>query len=159
MEQKITIYTDGSCISNPGGKGGWAFIASWQGKHLYRSGYSPKTTNNRMELTACLEGLKEIKHRVPGCENKIMVYTDSQYVILCIEGYHRWLMKKKKTIKNPDLVEELVMLSESVSAKWRWVKGHNGDALNEKCDVLATRAAKYQKSFMDFTRSSLPLNA
>lgn len=159
IQKDITIYTDGSCLFNPGGRGGWAFIAQWEGKQLLCAGFSPETTNNRMELTACIEGLKEVKNKVSKCKDRIKVYTDSQYVIFCIKGYRRWLLKGKKDIKNPDLVEALVTLSESLSAEWQWVKGHMGNKFNEKCDKLAANAAKFQKAFRDFSRSGLPQNA
>jgi ribonuclease HI len=151
----IIIYTDGSCLSNPGGKGGWAFIASWNGKQLSCAGFAPKTTNNRMELTAAIEALTAIQTRVEDCKGRIMVYTDSIYVFYCVAGYRKWLAKKKKNIKNFDMVNKLVVLSESMFAEWGWVRGHSGNPMNEQCDVMAETAANLQQSFTDYVRKGL----
>jgi ribonuclease HI len=78
--------------------------------------------------------------------------TDSNYVIYCVNGYRRWLRNKKRNIKNPDLVEKLVVLSESLSVGWEWVKGHSGDPLNEECDAMAHAAAKLQGSSREYIR-------
>ena len=151
----IIIYTDGSCLFNPGDKGGWAFIALWGGTQLSCAGFAPKTTNNRMELTAAIEALTEIKTRAEDCEGRILVYTDSMYVVYCINGYRKWLAKKKKNIKNFNMVNKLVVLSESMSAEWEWVRGHSGNPMNEKCDAMADAAARRQQSFTEYIRKGL----
>jgi ribonuclease HI len=153
FQKIISVYTDGSCLSNPGGKGGWAYILLWGSKKLSCSGFSPSTTNNRMELTAAIEALESIKIKKPiDCEGKINIFTDSKYVIFCINGYRRWLFRKKRNIKNPDLVSKLVTLSESLSAQWEWVKGHAENQFNKECDFLAVKAAKRQQAYREFVR-------
>jgi ribonuclease HI len=152
-EKDIIIYTDGSCFYYSSmGTGGWAFISSWSNKRLFCAGFSLCTTNNRMELTAAIKSLEEMKTKVSDCKGRILVYTDSMYVIYCINGYRRWLRRKKQDIKNPDLVEKLVNLSESLSVEWEWVRGHNGNPLNEECDAMAAEAAELQESFRNFVR-------
>jgi ribonuclease HI len=154
LSQKIiSVYTDGSCLFNPGGKGGWAYILLWGSKKLSCSGFSLSTTNNRMELTAAIEALESIKiKKTIDCEGKINVFTDSKYVILCINGYRKWLSRKKKNIKNLDLVSRLVKLSESLFVQWEWVKGHAENQFNKECDFLAVKAAKRQQSYREFVR-------
>lgn len=127
----IKLYTDGSCINNPG-SGGWAFIMiDNDGNELYLSGCETFTTNNRMELKAVIEGLKLIND-IDFCT----IYSDSKLVINCASGL--W-----KRNKNLDLWKEYDDLSKTKkNIKFEWVKGHNGDYYNDFVDKLAFEEAK-----------------
>ena len=137
----IEIYTDGSCLTNPG-NGGWAAIINDSGKIKKISGNEKKTTNNRMELLAPINALKEIES-----SSKITIYTDSQYVKLGITEWinkwitNDWLTSKKEDVKNKDLWIELYNLNKSLDVKWNWVKAHAGNRMNEEVDLLAKNAA------------------
>jgi len=137
----IKIYTDGSCLSNPG-DGGWAAIISINGEIKEISGSEKNTTNNRMELLAPIRALKEMKQ-----SDQIEIYTDSQYVKLGITEWintwvvNNWKTSKKEDVKNKDLWVELYDLNKSLNVKWNWVKAHAGNTMNEKVDQLAKKAA------------------
>ena len=137
----IKIYTDGSCLTNPG-DGGWAAIISINGEIKEISGSEKNTTNNRMELLAPIRALKEMKQ-----SDQIEIYTDSQYVKLGITEWintwvvNNWKTSKKEDVKNKDLWVELYNLNQSLNVKWNWVKAHAGDPLNEEVDMLAKEAA------------------
>ena len=137
----ITIYTDGSCLTNPG-NGGWAAIINENNQIKKISGNEKNTTNNRMELLAPINALKEIK-----TGSKIKVYTDSQYVKNGITEWitiwlsNNWKTSKKEDVKNKDLWIELYNLTKSFNIEWIWVKAHDGNSLNEEVDLLAKRAA------------------
>ena len=137
----IKIYTDGSCIGNPG-TGGWAAIIIKNGKNKNISGSEKNTTNNRMELLAPINALKEMNP-----SEQIEIYTDSQYVKLGItEWINKWIINnwktsKKEDVKNKDLWIELYDLNKSLNIKWNWVKAHVGNPMNEEVDLLAKRAA------------------
>ncbi|MDC3274013.1 ribonuclease HI [Candidatus Pelagibacter sp.] len=137
----IKIYTDGSCLSNPG-DGGWAAIININGEIKEISGSEKNTTNNRMELLAPIRALKEIKQ-----SNQIEIYTDSQYVKLGITEWintwvvNNWKTSKKEDVKNKDLWVELYDLNKSLNVKWNWIKAHAGNVMNEKVDSLAKKAA------------------
>ena len=137
----ITIYTDGSCLTNPG-DGGWAAIINENNKKKIICGNEKNTTNNRMELLAPINALKGIK---PGTEIKI--FTDSQYVKNGITEWinmwlsNNWKTSKKKDVKNKDLWIELYNLTKFLDIQWIWVKAHDGNPLNEEVDLLAKRAA------------------
>ncbi len=140
--KKVQLITDGACIGNPG-PGGWAFVLRY-GKHrLEKSGSEPHTTNNRMELTAAVEGLRALKER---CEVEIV--TDSQYlkngITQWIVNWKRngWRTKEKKPVVNQDLWEELDALNQSHQTEWSWTKGHASHEDNNRCDELATAAAR-----------------
>ena len=128
----IKIYTDGSCLSNPG-DGGWAAIISINGEIKEISGSEKNTTNNRMELLAPIRALKEMKQ-----SDQIEIYTDSQYVKLGITEWintwvvNNWKTSKKEDVKNKDLWVELYDLNKSLNVKWNWVKAHAGNVMNEK---------------------------
>ena len=137
----ITIYTDGSCLTNPG-KGGWAAIIN-DGKEIKKiSGNEKNTTNNRMELLAPINALKDME---PGVEIKI--FTDSQYVKNGITEWintwlaNNWKTSKKENVKNKDLWIDLYNLNKSLNIQWNWVKAHDGNPLNEEVDLLAKKAA------------------
>ena len=137
----IKIYTDGSCLTNPG-DGGWAAIISINGKIKEISGSEKNTTNNRMELLAPIRALKEMKQ-----SDQIEIYTDSQYVKLGITEWintwvvNNWKTSKKEDVKNKDLWVELYDLNKSLNVKWNWVKAHAGNPMNEEVDLLAKKAA------------------
>ena len=137
----IKIYTDGSCLKNPG-SGGWAAIIFENGDIKKVSGSEKNTTNNRMELMAPINALKKIEHN-----KKIEIYTDSKYVKLGITEWinswlkNNWKTSKREDVKNKDLWLELYNLNKSLNVKWNWVKAHAGDPLNEEVDLLAKKAA------------------
>ena len=138
----IKIYTDGSCLKNPG-NGGWAAIININSEIVKISGSAKDTTNNKMELMAPIKALQEIKEQQP-----IEIYTDSQYVKLGITDWiHKWIKNnwqtsKKEPVKNKELWIELYELTKSYEIKWIWVKAHAGNILNEEVDLLAKQAAE-----------------
>ena len=138
----IKIYTDGSCLNNPG-NGGWAAIINDNEIIKKISGSVKDTTNNKMELIAPIMALQEIDKN-----NEIEIYTDSQYVRLGItEWIHKWIKNnwqtsKKEPVKNKELWMQLYELTKSYKIKWIWVKAHAGNALNEEVDLLAKKAAE-----------------
>ena len=138
----IKIYTDGSCLKNPG-NGGWAAIININDEIKKISGSVKDTTNNKMELMAPIKALQEIKEQQP-----IEIYTDSQYVKLGITDWiHKWIKNnwqtsKKEPVKNKELWMELYELTKSHEIKWIWVKAHAGNTLNEQVDLLAKQAAE-----------------
>ena len=137
----IKIYTDGSCLSNPG-NGGWAAIINMNGEIKKISGNEKNTTNNRMELMAPINALKNINSKDP-----IEMFTDSKYVKNGITEWintwvlNNWKTSKKENVKNKDLWLELHKLNQSLNVKWNWVKAHAGNSLNEEVDMLAKKAA------------------
>ena len=139
--RNVNIYTDGACSGNPG-VGGWGTILEYRGKEKELSGAQKETTNNRMELTAVIEGLKALKEPC-----SVTLYTDSQYVVNAINlswvyGWKRngWRKADKKPALNVDLWEELLDLLKTHEVKFIWVKGHDGHPQNERCDQLAVSA-------------------
>ena len=138
-ENNIKIFTDGACKGNPG-LGGWGALIIENGEEKEIYGGSFNTTNNKMELTAAIMALKEIKEP---CE--VILYTDSKYVLQGIEEWiHNWKKKgwigaNKKPVKNIELWKELDELRDEHNIKWNWVKGHSGDPGNETADILANR--------------------
>ena len=138
----IKIYTDGSCLNNPG-NGGWAAIININSEIKKISGSVKNTTNNKMELMAPIKALQEVKERLP-----IEIYTDSQYVKLGITDWiHKWIKNnwqtsKKEPVKNKELWIELYELTKSYEIKWIWIKAHAGNILNEEVDLLAKQAAE-----------------
>ena len=137
----IKIYTDGSCLSNPG-NGGWAAIINIDGKIKKISGNEKNTTNNRMELMAPINALKYVNSK-----DSIEMFTDSKYVKNGITEWintwvlNNWKTSNKEDVKNKDLWFELYKLNQSLNVKWNWVKAHAGDTLNEEVDMLAKEAA------------------
>ncbi len=143
---KIELYTDGGCIGNPG-PGAWAYVLARDGgSSVEDSGYAPETTNNRMELTAVIEGLKTVR---AGSESSgVTVHTDSQYVQKGISQWIRnwkknnWKTAAKKPVKNQELWQILDELNAELHPQWKWVKGHAGVELNERCDQLVQLCIK-----------------
>lgn len=138
--KKVTIYTDGACSGNPG-PGGWGAVLMY-GKHEKDlAGGETETTNNRMELMAAIMALESLKEPCA-----VDLYTDSQYVRLGItEWIHGWQKNgwNKGKVKNVDLWERLLAATQRHRMQWHWVKGHDGNPLNERADELARR---YQES-------------
>ena len=138
----IKIYTDGSCLKNPG-NGGWAAIININNVIKEISGSVKDTTNNKMELMAPIKAIQEVKEQQP-----IEIYTDSQYVKLGITDWiHKWIKNnwqtsKKEPVKNKELWLELYELTKTHEIKWIWVKAHAGNILNEEVDLLAKQAAE-----------------
>ena len=137
----LKIWTGGSCLGNPG-PGGWAFIAT-DGKNIaQRSGGEKDTTNNRMELMAVLRALTAA-HR----HSEVEIHTDSQYVKNGMQTWiknwrkNNWRTADKKPVKNQDLWQPLDEIASKMKIHWIWVRGHNGNELNEMCDELARTAA------------------
>ena len=137
----IKIYTDGSCLENPG-NGGWAAIIIDDGKKTQIKGSKKNNTNNQMELLAQIEALKKIPKG-----SEIQIFTDSKYVKSGItEWIHNWKKNGWKTankqkVKNKDLWVELDLLSSQFDIKWSWVKAHSTDKLNNEVDLIAREAA------------------
>ena len=137
----IKIYTDGSCIENPG-NGGWAAIIFMNNEKIAITGNKKNTTNNQMELMAAIEALKKIP-----TGQKVQVYTDSKYVKMGITEWiekwsqNNWKTSSKQKVKNLELWTELNEISKKHKIEWFWVKGHAGDPINEEVDTLAKKAA------------------
>jgi ribonuclease HI len=139
-DQTVEIFCDGACSGNPG-PGGFGAILRYGGHVKELSGGAKDTTNNRMEMTAAVEALRQLTRPC-----KIVITTDSQYLVKgmteWIAGWQRkgWLNSKKEPVVNKDLWELLLTLSQPHSVQWKWVKGHDGHAENERCDQLAREA-------------------
>ena len=142
--KKVYLTTDGACLGNPG-RGGWACILRYDGHKKELWGSEPHTTNNRMELMAAIEGLSALKE---GCE--VEVITDSEYlkngITSWIQGWKRkgWMTASKKPVVNQDLWKALDRQVERHKTTWSWTKGHASHADNNRCDELASRAARKQ---------------
>jgi ribonuclease HI len=140
MPDKVVMYTDGACRGNPG-PGGWGVVLSYRGNQRTLKGYAAETTNNRMELTAVIEGLRALKRP---CE--VELNTDSKYVMQGISEWMRtwkrngWKTAARKPVKNFDLWQQLDDEAARHSVHWKWVKGHSGVDGNEHADRLANAA-------------------
>lgn len=138
----VDIFTDGACLGNPG-PGGWGVILRWRGVERELSGGEPRTTNNRMELMAAIQGLEALTRPVPA-----RVHTDSSYLR---DGVTRWIHTWKRNgwrtagrrpVKNQDLWERLIEVLGDRQVEWHWVRGHAGHPENERADALAGSAAR-----------------
>ncbi|MFZ4858492.1 MAG: ribonuclease HI [Desulfuromonadaceae bacterium] len=133
----VEIFCDGACSGNPG-PGGYGALLRCSGRVKEISGGARDTTNNRMEMTAAIEALRQLTRPC-----RVIITTDSQYLVKgmteWITGWQKkgWLNSKKEPVLNKDLWELLLTLSKSHSVKWHWVKGHAGHPENERCDQLA----------------------
>jgi ribonuclease HI len=142
--KKVQLITDGACLGNPG-PGGWAAILRFNGVSKELWGCEPHTTNNRMELTAAIEGLRALKE-----DCQVEVITDSEYlkngITTWIHGWKRkgWITSAKKPVVNQDLWKLLDEQNTRHRTTWTWTKGHASHADNNRCDELATSAARDQ---------------
>jgi ribonuclease HI len=136
----IKIFTDGACKGNPG-PGGWGVLLQYNGHEKILKGAEILTTNNRMELTAAIQGLIALTR---ACE--VHLYTDSQYLR---KGMMEWMLQwkkngwrnsKKEAVKNADLWQQLDTLAQTHKITWHWVKGHSGHPENDRVDALANEA-------------------
>jgi ribonuclease HI len=140
---KVVIYTDGSAITNPG-PGGYGVVLLSEKKRREFSGGYRLTTNNRMELTACIIGLKSLNTK-----SEVVLFSDSKYVVDSIEkGWarrwwaNRWMKNKREKVENHDLWRQLLRLCDQHEVEFVWVPGHAGNPENERCDQLSREAAK-----------------
>ncbi|MCF6159087.1 MAG: ribonuclease HI [wastewater metagenome] len=154
------MYTDGSCLKNPGGPGGYGVVISDKEKRTELSGGYKSTTNNRMELLACIKGLETFEDK-----QAIVLYSDSLYVINGIKkGWVRrwrangWMRNKTGRAINADLWERLLALSEYHVINFQWVKGHNNNKENERCDYIAQMAASGYDLLEDYGLAAGPGN-
>ena len=135
--RRVIIHTDGACSGNPG-PGGWSAILESNGKTKELFGGVPDTTNNRMELTAAIEGLRALK-----APCLVEIHTDSEYlrngITKWIHGWRKngWKTADRKPVKNADLWQALGELIAKHQVSWHWVRGHSGHDLNERADELA----------------------
>ena len=138
--EKVEIFTDGACRGNPG-PGGYGSIIRTRDQENEISGSAKSTTNNIMELTAAVVALKQLKKP---CE--VVLTSDSQYLVKgmtqWIKGWAKkgWLTAAKQPVKNKDIWLELNKLNKKHKISWKWVRGHQGHAENERCDLLANMA-------------------
>ena len=138
----IKVYTDGSCLGNPG-NGGWAFVIINEKNISYRAGFERNTTNNQMELMAAIKAIEFLDKY-----NDINLNTDSNYVRQGITNWilnwkrNNWKTSTKKAVKNRELWERLDNLNVSKNIIWSWVKAHNVDEFNNQVDQLARQAAE-----------------
>jgi ribonuclease HI len=136
----VEVWTDGGCKPNPG-PGGWAAILRFREVERELSGADPATTNNRMELTAAAAALEALKRPC-----RVLLHTDSEYVKNGITRWHsgwvrtNWRSSTGDPVKNMDLWQRLLAAAAQHKIEWRWVRGHAGDVMNERADVLATAA-------------------
>ncbi|WP_148821887.1 ribonuclease HI [Campylobacter concisus] len=133
----VTLFSDGSCLGNPGA-GGWAYILRFNKAQKKASGGEAYTTNNQMELKAAIMGLKALKEP---CE--VRLFTDSSYVINSInEWLSNWQKRNFKNVKNVELWQEYLKISKPHKVIASWVKGHAGHPENEECDQMARDEAQ-----------------
>lgn len=133
----VEIFCDGACSGNPG-PGGYGAILRYGGRVKELSGGARDTTNNRMEMTAAIEALRQLNRPC-----RVVITTDSQYLVKgmteWIEGWQRkgWRNSKREPVVNKDLWEQLLALTQPHTVQWNWVRGHDGHVENERCDQLA----------------------
>ncbi len=139
QDKTVTLYTDGACKGNPG-KGGWGVLMRYGSHEKELFGGEAHTTNNRMELTAIIQGLAALNRPCA-----VVIYTDSQYVKNGMEQWihgwkkNGWKTASKQPVKNEDLWRQLDRLAAQHQIQWQWVRGHAGHAENERADALANQ--------------------
>jgi len=154
--KSVTMITDGACIGNPG-PGGYAAILKYNRHEKVLQGSDPKTTNQRMELMAAIEGLSALKEPCA-----VEVISDAQYLIRGMKDWitqwqaRGWRNAKGKPVENRDLWEKLHSLAAKHQIKWTWVRGHNGQPENERCDQLANEAAQRNRTDVHVAGTSQP---
>ena len=142
MSKRVYIYTDGSCLGNPG-PGGWGAILSYDGQEKELSGGDVHSTNNRMEIMAAIKALEALTRPM-----EVQLFSDSAYlkngITQWITGWkaNGWKTANKKPVENRDLWEHLDAVASIHQIDWQWVKGHAGHPMNERCDVLARSEAE-----------------
>lgn len=153
--KEVVIYTDGACKGNPG-PGGWAALLLYKEQKKEISGSEPHTTNQRMELTAAVEGLRLLKEPC-----KVRLHSDSAYLVNAFRGqwlkrwqHNGWQTKNKQPVENQDLWKKLLTLSSYHRVEWIKVKGHSTDSYNNRCDYLAQEAAVSQRKRVTAQESS-----
>jgi ribonuclease HI len=138
----VTLFTDGSCLGNPG-PGGWACILKYRDHERILQGGEARTTNNRMELLAALNGLQALTETC-----KVAVITDSLYLQQGMTTYlqrwcvRKWVNSRGEAIANRDLWERLMTAAGRHETVWRWVRGHGSDPDQDRCDALAQHCAR-----------------
>ena len=138
-EKTVYLYTDGACKGNPGA-GGWGAVLRYGSREKELFGGEAHTTNNRMELTAIIQGLAALKRPCA-----VVIYTDSQYVKNGMEQWihgwkkNGWKTASKQPVKNEDLWQQLDRLAAQHQIQWQWVRGHAGHTENERADALANQ--------------------
>lgn len=136
----VEIWTDGGARPNPG-PGGWAAILRFREAERELSGFEPETTNNRMELTAAIRALEALKRPC-----RVILHTDSEYLRNGMERWvkgwvrNNWRTSAREPVANMDLWQRLLAAAAPHVIEWRWVRGHAGDAMNERADRLASAA-------------------
>ena len=140
-DQRVVIYTDGACLGNPG-PGGWAALVIDGGQERELSGAEPSSTNQRMELTAAIEGLGALPS-----PRYVHLHSDSAYLVNCFhDGWYKtwlrngWRNAQRKPVENRDLWEALLAIADRHHVTWHKVRGHSGDPLNDRVDRLARAA-------------------
>ena len=141
--KNVTIYTDGACSGNPG-PGGWGALLMYGSSTREISGYSPATTNNRMELSAAIEALEVLREPC-----KVDVYSDSSYLVNAVNNgwlerwtRNNWQTAAKKSVENIDLWQKILKLLKLHKVHFHKVKGHSDNPYNNRCDILAREAIK-----------------
>ena len=140
--KEVTLFTDGSCLGNPG-PGGWACILRYRKHERILRGVEPHTTNNRMELVAAITGLRALTEMC-----RVTVITDSQYLQQGMTVYlvrwrsFGWCNSRGEAIANRDLWELLASVAGQHETKWHWVRGHGSDRDQDRCDILAKESAR-----------------
>lgn len=147
---KAEIYANGACAQHNGnGAGGWGALIIESGIEKQIYGGDSSTTNNKMEMTACIEALKALSEK-----SIVNIYTDSKYIVdgitMWVKGWKKngWMTKEDKPVKNRELWQELDHLCNFHNVKWQWVRGHSGNRGNEIADMLAVRGKEEQKEII-----------
>lgn len=148
--KSVIAYTDGACIGNPG-PGGYGVVVLSPSSPIELSGGFRRTTNNRMEIIAAIKALEALQER-----SKVELVSDSEYLVKAMSlGWAQkwkakgWMRNKTERALNPDLWERLLHLCEYHQVKFKWVRGHNGNVLNQQCDRMAVEAAKQRNLPVD----------
>ena len=146
IENKVKIWADGACSQQHGSVGGWGALIFEKGEERQIYGGESLTTNNKMEMLACIKALKSLSEK-----SIVTIYTDSKYLIngitIWIRGWKKngWVTRNGESVKNRELWEELDDLCKKHLVNWQWVRGHSGNRGNEIADQLAVRGKEEEK--------------